>query len=472
MTEVNRSPWQKRLSPSGTPLAAVGLLGQPTATLILSSWIFALAIQFCYVQYLDPVWSYYGFTRSPLGMFELALIVVFTTCGAIAMPKSVDSPSSVVLLLLYIVVYIPAIVITLNLDTNRVERYLVSLVALTVSFSLACVASKSRRPNHRHQVLPDARFTNVMLSAWVALCVVLVATYFPIMTLSGLDDIYEQRAAGASANIWMGYAQTYFGNVVSPALIALGLTRSKTRWVALGSAGCLIMYMINAQRTIFLLPVAMIAIHAMLGSKLRFVRSTAFPMLMLAVLFVWSVAFYEDNPVASLLALFLVFRTFSIPGLTISQYHDLFAMDGYTWWSHIKGLDLVVAPPTIFAGDPSWPNLGYIVGDRVYGNVENNVNANLFSGDGLAAAGPFGVLVIGFVLACWLILLDRSARGWDSKFSALAILPLGLALTNGHFFTAMLSFGGIFWLIAFHFLKPAASLRSKARSPLAAVHAP
>lgn len=438
-------------------------LSQPRPLLVLASWLFAGAIHFAHLAYLHPVWDYYGFTLASLGATEFFLIAALVTCGALSMPKTIDSASAVVLLMLYIVVYVPAIVITLSLDTNRLERYLVSLLMLAIAFSISCVAAraKSRMSPPTHP--PDSRFIWAVLIGWLFLCALLIAAYLPIMTFSGLDDIYDQRAAGASTNIWMGYAQTYFGNVVSPALIALGLTRSRLRWVLIGTTGCLIIYMINAQRTIFLLPIAMIGLDRLLTSKRPFLRTTAFPMLLLAALVVWATIFNDDNVLASILALFLVFRTLSIPGLTFSQYHDLFATEGYTWWSHIKGLDFFIPPPPLLAKDPSWPGLGYIVGDRVYSNVENNVNANLFSGDGLAAGGPFGVVVIGLLLAVWLIALNRATRGWDARFSTLIALPLGLALTNGHFFTTMLSFGGIFWLLTFHFCKPPSGARRKVR---------
>lgn len=440
------------------------VLSRPRQLLVLASWLFAGAIHFAHLAYLHPVWEYYGFTLAPLGALEVFLITALVTCGALSMPKTIDSASAVVLLMLYVVVYVPAIVITLSLDTNRLERYLVSLLMLAIAFGVSCMGAraKSRTPPPTHP--PDASFIRAVFIGWLVLCALLLAAYFPIMTFSGLDDIYDQRAAGASTNVWMGYAQTYFGNVVSPALIALGLTRSRLRWVLVGTAGCVIIYMINAQRTIFLLPIAMIGLDRLLTSKRPLLRTTAFPMLLLATLVVWTTIFNEDNVVASILALFLVFRTLSIPGLTFSQYHDLFATEGYTWWSHIKGLDLFIPPPPLLAKDPSWPGLGYIVGDRVYSNVENNVNANLFSGDGLAAAGSFGVMVIGIVLALWLIALNRATRGWDARFSTLVALPLGLALTNGHFFTTMLSFGGIFWLLVFYFCKPSSRARRRVRA--------
>lgn len=433
----------------------LSLLVQPRHLLLLASWLYAYSLHFSHIVYLNPVWDYFGFTLRPFNWLEIVIIFLLITAGAVAMPVRIARPSFVILLLLYIVVYIPAVVFSLSLDVNRLERYGISLMALCFGFVLACMISRLRPAFSSVQsCVPDSRFCRVILQVWVVCCAILIFTYAPIMTFSGLDDIYDQREAGASVSAGMGYAQTYFGNVISPALIAMGLINSKFRLIFIGTVGCVIMYMINAQRTIFLMPIAIILFNFLLNRRYFIFRTTAFPLLLLSGVVLVSSSFYEQNAVASFLSLFIVFRTLSLPGLTFSQYHDLFAADGYTWWSHIKGFDLFVPIPSTFVQDPSWPNLGHIIGDRVYSNVENNVNANLFSGDGLASAGPFGVLVISLVLAAWLRLFDHSTRGWDRRFSVLIALPIGLAMTNGHFFTTMLSFGGIFWLLAFHFYKP------------------
>jgi hypothetical protein len=143
-----------------------------------------------------------------------------------------------------------------------------------------------------------------------------------------------------------------------------------------------------------------------------------------------------------------------LPGLTFSQYYDLFSAGGFTWWSHIKGLSLLIPAPEAYVEDAAWPNLGYMIGDRLYGSIEYNANANLFSGDGVAAAGPLGVGLIAIVLAIWLVWLDRLSQGWNRGFAILVILPIGLSLTNGHLFTTLLSFGGLFWMVTFYLYKP------------------
>ena len=56
-----------------------------------------------------------------------------------------------------------------------------------------------------------------MLALWSVCCIVLLAICFDHVAARP-DEIYEQRAAGRSTSLLMGYTQTYFSNVFSPAL--------------------------------------------------------------------------------------------------------------------------------------------------------------------------------------------------------------------------------------------------------------
>jgi hypothetical protein len=290
-----------------------------------------------------------------------------------------------------------------------------------------------------------------------------VTAYHSIMSFAGLSEIYEQRAAAASSNLFMGYVRSYFSNVFSPALIALGLMKARWRWVLLGSVGCLLMFMIDAQRTVFMLPLAIVGIHLLLNRRSDFARSVAVIMAALGATMMLSVNFYNDNIVGDLLSALLVFRTLTIPGLAFSQYVDVFSKEGFTWWSHIRGFNLLIPTPAAYLDDHNWPSLGFIVGDRWYGSTTLDANANLFAADGVAAAGAAGVAVIGLILAVWLRLLDQASIGWNRQFAILALVPVALTLTNGQLSTTALSFGGLFWTLLFHFYKPAAHRGTNSR---------
>jgi hypothetical protein len=169
----------------------------------------------------------------------------------------------------------------------------------------------------------------------------------------------------------------------------------------------------------------------------------AFSTLTLLIAFFWrSVGALEK------LGFYFLTRLLAYPGVFVAQYYDLFSQLGYTYWSHVSGINRVVAAPSLLDYDGKWPILGRILAERSF-NVESNSNASLFATDGAAALGPLGIIVISVLLACWLILLDRASREWKRHFVLPLLLPIGLALVNASFFTVLLSFGGIFWTLFF-----------------------
>jgi hypothetical protein len=428
--------------------------------LLMASWLYVLAFHFAYVNYIIIEWAYWGFTYRPPGTSEIALMGFLVTLGAMLMPTMLTRGSSIMLLLLYQMVYLPVVMVTLSLDTDRVVVYGEALGALAIAFGIACIAA--RRKNRIVSVparTPDRLFIKLITASWGICFVTLAVTFWSVIGFAGLSEVYEQRALGAAPNALIGYMQTYLGLVFSPALMTIGLTKKKVWPFLLGAAGCLLIYVIAAQRTVFLLPAGLIALHFILQRNNVIFRSTAFPMVVIAAAVFLSACFWKQSELASLICTYLTGRTIAVPGLTFSQYHDLFGSNDFTWWSHVRGIGRFVAPPDGFLGDPFWPRLGNIVGDRVYKRPEINVNANLYSSDGLAAAGSLGVLVVGLVFAIWLRLIDRVSAEWDRSFVVLTMFPVGLALTNAQFSTAMLSFGGLFWLLFFMAWKPSETVR-------------
>lgn len=433
-------------------------------SLILSALFYAAALNYSHIVYLNPIWGYFGFTYNFFEWPEIAFALFLAIVVAFVLPTKLERPSCIIILLLFVVVYIPTIVITLGLNERSIARYGVSLLMLSLAFVVVCLVNRSTYLSIVTTQMPGKVFNRLFLCCWLVMFIILLYNFSSIMKLSGLDDVYEQRAAGTSTNIIIGYIQTYFSNVFSPGLISLGLVLRKRWFILIGCIGCLAIYMITAQRTVFLLPIVIIGLNYVLKSTSPTIRSSAFLIFLLSITVIFCSLFYVENDMVSFLSTYIIFRTLAVPGLTFSQYFDVFGTYGLTWWSHIKGIDLLIAAPDFFAQHQFWPQLGRIVGDTFYDNAENNVNANLFSSDGVAAAGSGGVLLIGVVAAVWLKLLDWAARGWDKTLVILLTVPLGLTLTNGPLATTLLSFGGLFWIAIFYFCKPSAQRIQKVKS--------
>jgi hypothetical protein len=430
-------------------------LARSRGAVLFATYAYALTLYYAHVTYLNPIWGYQGFSYRPPDAAEALLMIALLTAGGALLPATLARPSSIIVLLLYVIVYVPTAVLTLSLAGQPLERYGMGLVMLGIGFAIVCLAARQRM-TAEGQGVPSARFWVPLVVLWAICGAAIVLRYYPTMRFATLAQVYLQRAVAGTvdAGPLLGYAQTYFSLVFGPALVAIGLAKGRWLLVALGTIGGVIMYMVNAQRTLILLPFVLMALHLMLTTRFAFVRSTPFLILFLSAVVLVAVASPDDNLITSFFALYVVNRTIGIPGLTFAQYYDLFGTSAFTWWSHVKGLSLVVAQPVDYLGDWAWPNLGFMVGDRVLRSPTLNANANLFASDGVAAAGALGVSLIAIALAAWLWVLDRVSAGWSQKFGILITLPMAVSLTNGSLFTTLLSFGGLFWTLTFYLYKP------------------
>jgi hypothetical protein len=152
----------------------------------------------------------------------------------------------------------------------------------------------------------------------------------------------------------------------------------------------------------------------------------------------------------------LIFRAIAVPGQVFTQYYDYFSQNGFTWWSNVRGINLIVPPPEALARDPKWPAIGRIVGEEYYGHLVTgvNANANAFAGDGIAAGGLIGLFVVGLFMMIWLRVLDVVSSRWSLPLVTLVMLPVALCLSNVHLTTVILSFGGGFWLLVLFLSRP------------------
>lgn len=402
-----------------------------------------------YRSYISPVWGYTGLYYSDLAPWEWAFDLALTAVVSFMLPRRMVKPSAIIIWLLYAFVFVPTVAITFMIGANPSRFYVSSLVALAAAIVICSLLTRGQEPVPTRRE-PVATFSGFMIAGFAIMAVVLFMTFRDILSFASIDDIYVQRFAAAEMGGGVvGYVRTYFSYVFSPALMALGLMSRRHVLVAAGIVGYVLSYAIDAAKIALVIPVAILIFVALTSFR---IRSTSLYTTGIALFAGVASLFTDYSAVVRYFVDVLLLRTITIPGQTFSQYYDLFEARGYTYWSNTKFVDLLVPPPVAFRSDPFWPVLGQIVGAEYYGaDSRMNANANLFAGEGVAAAGPIGIVVIALVLAGWLRLLDRYSQGWSRPFVVAVTIPMGMALTNIHLTTLLLSFGGLFWLVAFRF---------------------
>lgn len=431
-------------------------LGFSEVLSVFAGNFYFISLYFSYRDYLYPVWSYLGFLYEPWAFDDFLWATVLTTVASLSLGLCARSRTFVVVVLLYIVVYVPTVVVSLSLPEPTNHDYYLVLVALCVGFFLVCFLSGKEFPRWRASFSVSwLAVSRCLIFAWIFCVAVLYGSYGGILGFSGFDDIHSQRLLSReSVSPVASYVQPFFINVVCAFFMAYGVLEKRWALFLLGVLGCVFVYMASAAKTLLALPFVYLFFGWLLSRKKVFAYFSIGLVFLVGALVLICLAFQNSSDLAFLISALLVHRTLAVPGLVVPEYYDLFVDKGFTWWSHVKGVSLFVSPPEFFARHPLWPNLGRIMGDVVYENYDLNNNGNLWAGDGVAAAGSFGVLVVSIFMGYFLRYMNRYSSSWSRGFVCLALLPYSLAISNVGFFTSLLTFGGLVWMLFFMFFKP------------------
>ena len=420
-------------------------------SLFLSSIIYAGVLTYCLAAYAAVEWAEYGFSFGEIDVLDVFVLCIVLAVWAAVLPKRIHRPSSLFLIVIYLFICVPAAVAIVGLQAPNDSFYYPLLLSLAIGFTLACLVPRSfswQGPSRKDakQLLP------FLVIAWVACLVVLVSSFGSVMSFSGLDEIYVQREQGKAGNLFEGYVQTYFGYVFSPALLAFGLVRKNYLLVAAGFAGAVVLYMITAEKAAFMYPFFVTFLFLVFRFNLVSIQTPSFIALVFSTLLLFATLFYNDSPIASFVAWYLGVRSLLVTGVFLTHYSNYFSDNGYTFATHITGVNLLIESPVNFSSHPRWPSIGHLIGEDYLGIQTLNANASFIAWDGVASFGLTGVFVSLLLFAIFLIVLDKCSRGINKSLVLPLLIPLALILTNGSLFTVLLSFGGLLYLLIFLFL--------------------
>lgn len=418
--------------------------------LLLMFWVFVYgcSIIFGHEKYLAVEQAFWGFGQPHYDVITLLLAFFLLMFSSAFLPLSFERPSSLFIYAIFFFVYVPSLMIAMLNHEDSLERYFWLFFNFSLGLVFCCIAVRCGSNNYGGSKRPSILVLAGSLLG-IALCfAVLYATYGAILSFSGLDQVYQQREAGAATSLFVGYCQVYLAYVFSPSLFVIGLLYRRPLVLLIGLAGFVFAYMITAERTVLLLPFAIFLIFVMFRWR-GFGSVNTRALFAVGALGIFLVSlFFENSSLFSQLGFYYFTRLIAVPGLYVSQYYDLFSVQGYTYWSHVTFIGSLLDTPLAYAGDEKWPALGKILAERVLG-VESQSNASFVTTDGVAALGSVGVFVIFIIYSAWLLVLDRVAAGWDRMFVILVLFPLAFLSTNGSLFTMLSSFGGAFWILVF-----------------------
>jgi hypothetical protein len=414
--------------------------------LIFAVLLYASAIVLGHERYLSVEHAFWGFNQPHYDPLALFVILVFVIGPASVMPLYFNRPSTLFIYSLTFFVYIPGLVIAMLNRVDALETYFWLFFNFCIGLVVCSLLVRMAGGQLLKEKAPSRFMIGFNLCGALVCFIVLFATYRDVLSFSGLNEIYLQREKGAATSLFIGYSQVYLAYFFSPVLFVFGVLYKRLLLALLGFSGFIFIYMITAERTVLLLPFILLLV-AMAFKTRGFGARNGYGLFLLGAVFVALISMlFEQSHIVSQLGIYFFMRLIAIPGLFVSQYYDLFSVQGYTHWSHVSVIGNLFEVPSAYAGDEKWPALGKILAERVLG-IQSQSNAGFVATDGVAALGSIGVLLICLLYSGWLLLLDYVARGWSLLFLMTVLFPLAFITTNGSFFTVLTSFGGALWIV-------------------------
>jgi hypothetical protein len=434
--------------------ASVGIAvsgGRPRPLLVLGAIVYVGALEWTYINWIVPIFGYSGLIDVGVDVASYAVVTSLAALPALWLPMQLQRPSAVIIWLLYLLAYVPSIVVPVHLLGPDLLTVLPLELILVIAFAVLGVVGRLPRMAIGRRALPITGFARgVAVIGLVGFAYLLLV--FGFAAPPALEDVYERRATYQTvlnAGLGSGYLATWLGNIVYPMLMALGLSRARPSLLILGIAGQIFIYAVSGLKEMLLSVVFVPILYFIIRyGAARF-----------GLILVWGavsvIAFSVVMTAAgSILALaLLVARLIVTPGQLTAYYFDFFRSHDPYLLTH-SFLHWFGQPP--YAVEPP-----FLIG-RVYLSVVVDANANIWA-DAMANFGLLGVIPFTIILGAVLWFLDSVAIGRDIAVIGCVIGLGGLALANGALFTSLLT-AGVGLTIAVVAVMPRGELR-RASSP-------
>lgn len=426
-------------SPANGKKGAVRML----ALRLTGAGLFVYGFHIAYTIYLSRYWDWWGFHSYPKEDNEFLLAFIISIIPSLWLKSEADRPSMMFMWVIFVVVYVPSIVVSYNISRNPNAEFASLWIALLAGYAIIAFIVRYIPIGVRRIELPPGHAPFLLIGLALLFFIIVLATNGRQINIFAFTDVYKQRAIAGKveASAIAVYAYWWLSVAFLPFGLIWGLHNS--RWLL-----ALICFL------------AQIIMFGVAGSKLAGLTGFAAPLLYFAakkqknylgISLIWALALLvagstanaqTSKSLAGIIISTLLGRTLGVPGLTTVQYYSFFETNPYTYWSHVNFVGLFVDYPY------SMP-LYYLFGSRLYGSSLLSLNANFWATDGIAAYGLTGIILISILTGFALRTLDEASSHLPASLTIGWALAPAMALANVGLFTTLLSQGlGMMILIA------------------------
>jgi hypothetical protein len=409
------------------PAAALVVAGVARAATIAAAVGYVVTLDWAYTAHFSPVYAYTGLIDAHPSPAALLLVAALAVLPAVWLPVAVRHPSTIVLWTLYVVGYVPVVMVPIYLK-GHLDPILGFDAVVVGSMAILSLIVRVRLPAISVPHLSIGAYTG-LLTVLAVLCLLYIATTFGVRALPGLADVYATRAqfdaaeSGAAAG---GYIVPWAANAINPMLMALGLAQRRWALVVLGLLGQLLIYGDTGYKAVLLSVVLVPLVYFAIARASRgfgALIGIGTTVLLAGAVLVSSTPGNWAQALAT--------RVFATPGHVTWYYVDFFSGHPQYHLSHSFLGSLVSSP---YDADPP-----LLIGS-LYFHQGTDANASMW-GDAFANFGFAGVIVFTLICGAVLVVVNALGRGRDPRVAGPMLAVAGLSLGSTGVFTTMLTQG-------------------------------
>jgi len=399
--------------------------------IILGSAAYVAAFQWAYASVLSRTYAYEGFMYrdDPAIISATWILALIPSCW---MPVLLRRPSQLVYWFFYLVIVVPAVVVTIHSypgDAQDGLRTAVWIFSAFAALGLTHAAPLANIPQYR---LQSHRVWVSLFSLSALFYALIFSTFEPTLRFVPISDVYTVRSlyhkSLEDVSIIVAYAVNWQAFVLNPLMIILGLISRRKLVMAIGVIGQLLIYSFTGFRavlfsTIFLV-LLLIVCRSLSRFGLRMVLAWTAVVAGSTALYLWSGSQF--------LCSIIVERLTGLPGLLTTFYFSFFTHHPKMMLSHsiLRG----------FLANPYGSEPPIIIGTVYLPSSGMHANANFWA-DGFANFGMWGVFTFTAILGVLFWLYDSITVNTDLRLAALMLAMPAIYLTNAGLFTCLLTHG-------------------------------
>lgn len=401
---------------------------------IVLLFLYRIFCEHVYSTIIATEFAYEGFTQhgSALRMIEswLAYIIII-----IAIPKTINKPSDLFVLITGLVYIIPLTVYYALTESSAIHFYIVIVGFFLISIFRHGNVIKIRRI-HINKMMLD-------IILWCFVGIVLIGMFSAgaishfNLDINAVYDYREEVSDLIDKGAW-AYLNNWVYNTIIPCLLVISIWRKSILRVIILIISAVILYGISSHKAILFYPFAVIFTFY-LSSRVHATNRIiiAFTALML----IPYLSYHLLNDI--ILSDLLVRRLFFVPVYLTFKYYEYFSSASFFYWAQSLGnlfnnYELSDAPAKI---------IGYYIGGT------GSANSSFFA-TGYMHAGLLGVIIYSIIVSFVFRLIDSFMKSGIpfNAITSITIVPVMILITSSDLTTSLVTHGLIMVIFILYLL--------------------